>query len=170
MRQNRTVLQLLQALWSRAEVRLLIALAAIILTLLLIHQLSGVLVTVIGAYALAFLVNPVLSWFERRGLARSWGVLLLSVLLIGVVWLLFWRLASQITDFVNTLPALAARLTALLDRGLAQRIFRVASVAIPPLVSKYLKTRICKRFARIWPMQPVIWTTMPASLRDAGEV
>lgn len=118
MNPNRTVPQLLADLWTRPLARLLCYLGLLVLAFLLVGRLSGVLVTVAVAYGLAYLVNPALVWLEKRGLARGWGVLLLTLVLFAVVTLLFWRLAAQMTSFIFSLPALADRVTALLERAL----------------------------------------------------
>ncbi|WP_102125823.1 AI-2E family transporter [Deinococcus planocerae] len=118
MNPNRTVPQFLAELWTRPQVRLLCYLGLLVLAFLLVRSLSGVLVTVALAYGLAYLANPALTWLERRGLARGWGVLLLTLLVLAAVVLLFWRLAGQVNSFIVSLPAIADRVTELLERTL----------------------------------------------------
>ncbi|SMB90521.1 AI-2E family transporter [Deinococcus hopiensis] len=118
MNRPRTVPQLLEAWWSRPQVRLPVYLLLLVLGALLARRLGSVLGMVGAAYALAYLANPVLEGLERRGLRRGWGVLLLTLTLVGVLALLFWQLATQVVSFVYGLPVLADRLTEVLDHAL----------------------------------------------------
>ncbi|GAA5512757.1 putative transport protein Rv0205 [Deinococcus carri] len=118
MNRTRTVPEMLENLWTRPPVRLLVYLLLLVLLFLAARRLASVLVMVGVAYGVAYLCNPLLARLEKRGLARTWGVLLLLLVFLAVVALLFWRLVTQVSSFVEGLPALADRLTALLDAAL----------------------------------------------------
>ena len=81
----------LRNLWQYAAFRLIVFVLAGLLALRLggwlLGHLASVVVTALGAYALAFLVNPILSWLERHRVGRAVGVLLLIVVLAANVLL-----------------------------------------------------------------------------------
>ncbi|WP_216321682.1 AI-2E family transporter [Deinococcus aestuarii] len=164
MNPNRTVPQLLADLWTRPQVRLLVYLGLAALAFLLARSLSGVLVTVAVAYGLAYLANPALTWLERRGLARGWGVLLLTLLVFVVVTLLFWRLASQVTSFVSSLPALADRVTALLDRALDNPNPDPGIDQLQHRLAEYVQTRAQALARDVGPLFDRLLSSSPAVL------
>ncbi|GGK89384.1 AI-2E family transporter [Deinococcus radiotolerans] len=114
----------LRTLWQYAAFRLvifvLVGITALRVGGWLLSHLASVVVTVLGAYALAFLVNPILSWLERHRVGRAVGVLLLIVLLAAVLTFLWFAVSSQIRGLVDGLPYLAHNLkviiNSLLDR------------------------------------------------------
>ena len=78
---------------------------------------SGVIgrppVQTVAGLALAYLLDPVADWFERRGFSR--GAATLTILVIFVVFfivalvLLIPALFAQLTGLIERLPALALR-------------------------------------------------------------
>jgi predicted PurR-regulated permease PerM len=159
---NRTVPQLLEDLWTRPQVRLPVYLLGLGLAFLLARRLGGVLVTVGAAYALAYLVHPALSWLEKRGLARGWGVLLLTLGLLGVFALLFWRLVAQVSSFVASLPALADRLTALLDRALSRTSDVPGVDQLQAHLAEYLQLRAGELARDIGPLLDRLLSSSPS--------
>jgi predicted PurR-regulated permease PerM len=83
---------------------------------------SALPVFIIGL-ALAFVLDPVVTWLERRGLPRWSGVLIAYVGLIALVWLLVAfavpPVARQTRDFIRHLPELGATVTNLQDSVIA---------------------------------------------------
>jgi predicted PurR-regulated permease PerM len=65
----------------------------------------------IGA-ALAFVLDPPVSWLQRRGMPRWSGVVVMYAVVVGVVWLLIAfaipPIAGQTRDFIDNLPRLGA--------------------------------------------------------------
>ncbi len=65
----------------------------------------------IGA-ALAFVLDPPVTWLQRRGLPRWSGVVVMYAVVAGLVWLLVAfaipPIASQTRDFIDNLPRLVA--------------------------------------------------------------
>lgn len=134
--------QLLEHWWSRPQVRLPAYLLLLALALLLARRMGSALGMVGAAYALAYLANPLLLALERRGLRRAWGVLLLTLTLVGALALLFWQLAGQVVSFVYDLPVLADRLTELLDRVLEQTRTGPGANALQHQLAEFLHTRL----------------------------
>ncbi|WP_380062640.1 AI-2E family transporter [Deinococcus hohokamensis] len=107
----RNVTDLIATLWKRPAVRLAVYVVLVPLAIWLVLRglqlLTSVLVTILLAYGLAFLCNPLLAWLEKRKVGRGVGVLL--VLLLGVVLIggIVMVLSSQLRDMLGRLPALA---------------------------------------------------------------
>lgn len=108
------VTELIAALWKGPAVRLGVYLVLVPLCAWLLLRgmqfLTSVLVTVLLAYGLAFLCNPLLAWLEKRRVGRGIGVLL--VLLLGLVLVsgVVMVLSAQLRDMLGRLPDLAQAL------------------------------------------------------------
>lgn len=65
------------------------------------------------ALAIVYLLNPIVSRLESRGLPRVWGTLLTYVVFLSLVGValrfLIPLVANQVSSFVSTLPGLLAR-------------------------------------------------------------
>lgn len=113
-RAARDVRDLILRLWAMPVVRLIFY---AVLTVLAVRALlwgsqllASVLLTVLTAYGLAFLVNPILEWLERRRVGRMVGVLLLLLLLLGLTTLLIMTLSQQIAGLISGIPVIAINL------------------------------------------------------------
>ncbi|MBB6017519.1 AI-2E family transporter [Deinococcus radiopugnans] len=113
-RAARDVRDLIRRLWAMPVVRLIFY---AVLTVLAVRALlwgsqllASVLLTVLTAYGLAFLVNPILEWLERRRVGRMVGVLLLLLLLLGLTTLLIMTLSQQIAGLISGIPVIAINL------------------------------------------------------------
>lgn len=122
-----TVPEWLAALWRRAPVRLVVYLSLFGLTVWFAGQLLSVIVTALLAYALAFLVQPVLLWLEGRGVRRPLGVGLVVLVVLAVALVLSWVFLAQVIDFVRGLPLLLGHLGTLAATVL-DRLSRVSGL------------------------------------------
>jgi predicted PurR-regulated permease PerM len=89
------------------ERRALIVLAGIIVAVVVFAALcwaQKVLIPLALAIYVAFLLSPVVGFFQRRGLPRIPAVLATTILAAGVVAGLGYVLVSQISDFIVELP------------------------------------------------------------------
>lgn len=111
----RTVPQYLLHLWSYPLVRVIVYTLLAVLALRLARQLTGALVLIGVAYAISYVLNPVLEWLEKRGLRRGGSILLILLGFLAVLGLVFWTVATQVTSFVAGLPALLGRLPELVQ-------------------------------------------------------
>lgn len=68
-----------------------------------ILSISSVLILIVVAAFLAVGLNPAVEFFMRRGLSRSWSVLLVIVLVVGAVALFFVAIVPVITDQVTAI-------------------------------------------------------------------
>lgn len=96
---------------------------------LLLYVLGDVLLPFVAGLILAYLLDPIASWFERRGISRLWAtiVILSTFVLIFVLALMLIAplLAQQLSFFIEKLPANLVRLQAIAnERGgpLLQRL------------------------------------------------
>lgn len=69
----------------------------------LILSISPILVLVVVAAFLAAGLNPVVEWLGRRGLARSWSVLVVILLVLAAIALFLVALVPVITDQVRAI-------------------------------------------------------------------
>lgn len=113
-RAARDVRDLIRRLWALPPVRLVFY---AVLTVLAVRALlwgsqllASVLLTVLTAYGLAFLVNPILEWLERRRVGRMVGVLLLILVALGLTTLLVVTLSQQIAGLIAGIPVIAVNL------------------------------------------------------------
>ncbi|GAA0500265.1 AI-2E family transporter [Deinococcus depolymerans] len=141
-RQARTVPKLLRALWHIPAVRLIVYAALLIVGLRVLlwwsQLLTSVIVTVLVAYGLAFLANPVLSWLERRRVSRMVGVLLLVVVTLAITTLLFMTVSAQVTGLINGLPDLARNLKELVNTSLNRLDSIKGAEGVKESLSRYI--------------------------------
>lgn len=104
-------------------------LAACVALVLLLYVLGDVLLPFVAGLVLAYLLDPVASWFERRGISRLWAtIFILStfiLLFILTLVLLVPVLAQQLSVFIARLPSYVSQLQAIAsERGgpLLQRL------------------------------------------------
>lgn len=148
----RTVPGLLALIWRQSWVRLLVYILLGVLALWLARLLSGVIVTALLAYALAFLVNPLLHWLEERRVPRALGVALLLLVLLGLLFLLSWTLLAQLQALLVELPALARALGDLIGH-LLDRLSRVPGLeGLPQRLDSYLTEQAQQFSQRLGPL------------------
>jgi predicted PurR-regulated permease PerM len=96
--------------------------AAAAVLLLLLYVLADVLLPFVAGLALAYLLDPVASWLERRGVSRVWAtVVILSLfvlLFVAALMLIVPVLAQQLAAFAQRAPGYLTRLQELVsERG-----------------------------------------------------
>ncbi len=113
-RSARDVRDLIWRLWAIPLVRLIVYTALIVVAVRALlwgsQLLASVVLTVLTAYGLAFLVNPILEWLERRRIGRMVGVLLLILVALGLATLLIVTLSQQIAGLIAGIPVIAVNL------------------------------------------------------------
>lgn len=99
--------------------RFLALVAALVLVVWVASQLTSVITPLIAALAIAYVLNPLVSWFERRGARRLFVVtvvfVLVGVLLVGGGVLVLVQLIGQLGLLQQRLPMYAAQLGGWLD-------------------------------------------------------
>ncbi len=88
----------------------LFTLAVLALLAWIVWSARGALPAFAIGTALAFVLDPPVTWLRRAGLPRWGGVLLMYVVVVGLVWALIAfaipPLAAQTRDFIDNLPRL----------------------------------------------------------------
>ena len=144
--------EFLAFLWAKPLVRLLAYLLLFWLAWQFARQLTGVLVMIGAAYAISYVVNPRLNWLQARGLRRGWSVTLLLLAFLAVVGLLFWTVASQVTNLIGSLPSLFERFPALLDQWLKDHRDIPAVAQMQGKLMTYVNEKISDITANIGPI------------------
>lgn len=144
--------EFLAFLWAKPLVRLLAYLLLFWLAWQFARQLTGVLVMIGAAYAISYVVNPLLNWLQARGLRRGWSVTLLLLAFLAVVGLLFWTVASQVTNLIGSLPSLFERFPALLDQWLKDHRDIPAVAQMQGKLMTYVNEKISDITANIGPI------------------
>jgi predicted PurR-regulated permease PerM len=77
-------------------------------------SLSGVVFSVFAAIFITLGLDPLVRWFERRGLKRGFAILTVIILfvlvIVGMLWLVLPLVIQQSAAFIDSLPELYARL------------------------------------------------------------
>jgi predicted PurR-regulated permease PerM len=96
--------------WARVFGLLALAVAAAAI----LWSLRSVLLVVVASLVLATGLQPAISWFERRGLKRGWGlaIVLLAGLVVGggLAVILIPFIAGQLAELVERLPEFVSRM------------------------------------------------------------
>ena len=99
------------------------ALAMIVILALLLWTARGALPAFFIGLALAFVLDPAVTFLARRGVPRWAGVLVMYLALVAVIWALIAYalppISRQATELIEHLPELGAAL-ADVERGLAE--------------------------------------------------
>lgn len=139
-------------LWSMPLVRMIVYVLLGWLAWRMAQQLMGVLVLVGTAYAISYVVNPLILWLEKKGLRRGWSITLLLLAFLTVVGLLFWTVASQVTSFIAGLPALLERFPTLLEKWLSDHKDIPAVAQMQGKLVTYFREKIDDISANIGPI------------------
>jgi putative permease len=99
----------------RSLVKVVIFAAVMVALLWLLYKASGVLLLVMFALVLALVINAPVSSLEKRGVKRGWACAIvfgIILLVIGILaWLIVPVISTQLTLFINNLPAYANNLS-----------------------------------------------------------
>jgi predicted PurR-regulated permease PerM len=88
--------------------RVALGLLAAALLALVVVNLSDVLLSVFIAAFVALGLDPLIRWFERRGMSRASAIVTVLILFIavvvGIVWILIPPVVDQATSLITNLP------------------------------------------------------------------
>jgi predicted PurR-regulated permease PerM len=95
----------------------LIATLGVLTGLALAYALVSLSTVVFSIFAAAFVtlgLDPLIRFFERRGMKRGWAILTVNLMLVAVVvamlWIVLPLLIQQTTAFIDQLPSMLADL------------------------------------------------------------
>ena len=140
--------------WTAASA-LAVAIILVLVSLIFIgmgwvaKQLSAVLLPLAVAAVIAYLLDPVVDFFQRRGIARSWAIILVFFLAVlfqaGMVATVAPRLITQAQALKKDFPKYKEDLRSRIDRLMEDNIFRAESsgimdmIKVPEMLSGFFK-------------------------------
>jgi len=86
-------------------------LAALVIILAGIHAAADILVPMLLALFFAIVLNPLVTWFLRRGFNRTTAITIVVVVMLIGLTLLFGVLAASLNEFIALLPKYNKELT-----------------------------------------------------------
>ena len=96
---------------DKTGLHILLKLAALVVILAGIHAAADIIVQLLLALFFAIVLNPLVTWFIRRGVGRPIAITLVVVVMLIVLTALVGVLASSITEFMDLLPKYNKELT-----------------------------------------------------------
>lgn len=96
---------------DKVGLHMLQKLAALVIILAGIHAAADILVPMLLALFFAIVLNPLVTWFLRRGVNRTMSITIVVVVMLVALTLLFGVLAASLNDFVALLPKYNKELT-----------------------------------------------------------
>lgn len=119
-----------------------VLLAVVLIFLLSIYLLRTIYIPIFIAYFFAFLLNPVVRWFEKRGFGRLGPIFLMLVMLFALIGafavMMVPKIFVQLRELFNRLPQLmdflSARLGPLSLKYLGYDVFTQWKEVLPTMV------------------------------------
>lgn len=112
---NRAAEVIVAAGWRR---QILFWLGAAVTLILFLYVFSAILLPFLAGMILAYFLDPIADWLERRGLSRLAATIFILVMFVIVLvlalMLIIPVLATQLADFISRLPDYLSRLQALI--------------------------------------------------------
>lgn len=150
---SQSVPELLTYLWQKPPIRLLAYICCVVLFFHFTRKhLSNVLLIVSMAYAISYITNPLLLWFEKYGIRRGMGVSLLLAIFSVATLFIFWSFAAQVMSFVAGLPTLLNRLPELLENMLDKTDAVPGIAHTQEKLSEYVREEINKINENLGPL------------------
>lgn len=115
---------------DKVGLHMLQKLAALVIILAGIHAAADILVPMLLALFFAIVLNPLVTWFLRRGFNRTMSITIVVVVMLVALTLLFGVLAASLNEFIAMLPKYNKELTRrLLD---LQEVFPFLNLHVSP--------------------------------------
>lgn len=115
---------------DKVGLHMLQKLAALVIILAGIHAAADILVPMLLALFFAIVLNPLVTWFLRRGFNRTMSITIVVVVMLVALTLLFGVLAASLNEFIAMLPKYNKELTRRLLN--LQEIFPFLNLHVSP--------------------------------------
>ncbi|MEJ8323337.1 MULTISPECIES: AI-2E family transporter [Kosakonia] len=89
---------------DRAGLHILLKLASLVIILAGIHAAADIIVQLLLALFFAIVLNPLVTWFLRRGISRPVAIGIVVLVMLVFLTALFGVLAASVNDFMTLLP------------------------------------------------------------------
>ncbi|SFR15046.1 MULTISPECIES: AI-2E family transporter [unclassified Enterobacter] len=96
---------------DKAGLHILLKLASLVIILAGIHAAADIIVQLLLAAFFAIVLNPLVTWFLRRGVKRPVAITIVVVVMMIVLTALFGVLAASTNEFITMLPKYNKELT-----------------------------------------------------------
>lgn len=96
---------------DKAGLHILLKLAALVVILAGIHAAADIIVQLLLALFFAIVLNPLVTWFIRRGLSRSFAIAIVVMVMLFFLTALVGVLAASINEFIAMMPKYNKELT-----------------------------------------------------------
>jgi Predicted permease len=96
---------------DKTGLHILLKLAALVIILAGIHAAADIIVQLLLALFFAIVLNPLVTWFMRRGVSRSLAIGIVVFVMLCVLTALFGVLAASSNEFIAMLPKYNKELT-----------------------------------------------------------
>ncbi|NIF49764.1 AI-2E family transporter [Enterobacter sp. Ap-1006] len=96
---------------DKTGLHILLKLAALVIILAGIHAAADIIVQLLLAVFFAIVLNPLVTWFMRRGLSRPLAIAIVVLVMLVMLTLLVGVLATSMNDFMEQMPQFNKLLT-----------------------------------------------------------
>ena len=96
---------------DKAGLHILLKLACLVVILAGIHAAADIIVQLLLALFFAIVLNPLVTWFLRRGISRPVAITIVVMVMLVVLTALFGVLAASLSEFSTMLPQYNKELT-----------------------------------------------------------
>mgnify|MGYP000204294198 FL=1 len=96
---------------DKAGLHILLKLASLVVILAGIHAAADIIVQLLLALFFAIVLNPLVTWFIRRGVKRPVAITIVVVVMLFVLTALIGVLAASVNEFIAMLPKYNKELT-----------------------------------------------------------
>ncbi|MXG36334.1 AI-2E family transporter, partial [Escherichia coli] len=96
---------------DKAGLHILLKLACLVVILAGIHAAADIIVQLLLALFFAIVLNPLVTWFLRRGVSRPVAITIVVIVMLIVLTALFGVLAASLSEFSTMLPQYNKALT-----------------------------------------------------------
>ncbi|HKM98266.1 MAG TPA: AI-2E family transporter [Buttiauxella sp.] len=96
---------------DKAGLHILLKLAALVVILAGIHAAADIIVQLLLALFFAIVLNPLVTWFLRRGVSRPLAISIVVFVMLIVLTILIGVLAASLNEFIEMLPKYNKMLT-----------------------------------------------------------
>jgi predicted PurR-regulated permease PerM len=96
---------------DKAGLHILLKLSALVIILAGIHAAADIIVQLLMALFFAIVLNPLVTWFIRRGVNRPLAITIVVCVMLIILTLLVGVLAASMNDFLALLPKYNKMLT-----------------------------------------------------------
>lgn len=121
-------------------------LAALAVLIVFLYLFRGILLPFVAGMGLAYYLDPLADWFERRGLSRMMATIIILILFLIVFVLalviIIPLLGAQTANFIERLPSLVTQLQARISEinaGWLERLMGEDRTAVQQSFSEFLK-------------------------------